>query len=243
MTKEQLEAIFGPSEHSNSRCSTPTSSSCSDIIENSSAESGQTEIKLAKILSELKNTQNKLEAAKTKMGSLQHQINRKDVRLASYKATITGLTNKLSKRKRLNIKIDRENKALVNEKIRLMKEITRLTTATDSTKSTPRKTKKKGEKKARVKSQKSTHSIQPQNVAIPEGFREVKSKKNKKRRTTNHNPVHIQKNNTPAENRNITPDQPNKRNSPVVKITKTTVITDSLGAGLGERLRGKNTCV
>ena len=148
-----------------------------------------------------------------------------------------------SKRKRLNIKIDRGNKALVNEKIRLKKEITKLTTATDSTKSTPRKTKKKGEKKAHVKSQKSTQSIQPQNVAIPEGFREVKSKKNKKRRTTKQNPVHIQKNNTPAENRNITPDQPNKRNSPVVKITKTTVITDSLGAGLGERLRGKNTCV
>ena len=79
------------------------------------------------------------------MGFLQHQINRKDVRLASYKATITGLTNKLSKRKRLNIKIDRENKALANEKIRLKKEITKLTTATDGrpTKSTPRKTKKK----------------------------------------------------------------------------------------------------
>ena len=46
---------------------------------------------------------------------------------------------------------------------------------------------------------------------------------------------------TPAENRNITPDQPN--NSPVVKITKTTVIIDSLGTGLGGRLRGKNTCV
>ena len=74
-------------------------------------------------------------------------------------------------------------------------------------------------------------------------FREVKSKKNKQRRTTKHNPVHIQKHNTPAENRNITPDQPNKRNSPVGKITETTVITDSLGAGLGERICGKNTCV
>ena len=204
---------------------------------------------------EVDNLLSQFELATRKITVLERKVVEKDFKISVQQKAMQNYTDRLSKRERQICKLRKTNDSLKNDKIRLKKEITKLDKTTE----------------VDIKKQIMQNSkIEPDDNCDNSGdYITVNRKKNEKKKnkiclktkgrenvekhhssavksTTKHAKQRPKKSKTPADVNSTNQQRLKKQQTPDIGLEishKTTIVTDSLGAGIRGRLRNKNTCV